>query len=208
MFKRLNTGGSELSPQEVRNCSARLFGARGIQFYEFLTRLAKHPTFVSTTDTLAEADLEKRGREELVLRFFAAKNGAKYYSGHVANWLDSYIEAILVEKEGFDMQAEEPIFTRVFDRIAVVLGEGAFCKYKDDRPIGGLAPAHYEAIAIGFANQLQLSERADTERLRQTVTEARQSPEFRENVGPGANKKSKLQGRITVVEGAIQRATQ
>ncbi len=70
MFKRLNTGGSELSPQELRNCSARLFGARGITFYEFIMRLSTFDAFFHLTETLADVDIEKRGREELVLRFF------------------------------------------------------------------------------------------------------------------------------------------
>ena len=67
MFKRLNTGGSELSEQEIRNCSARLVGASGIRFYEFLIRLSQKPEFERLTETLADTDLEKRAREELVL---------------------------------------------------------------------------------------------------------------------------------------------
>jgi hypothetical protein len=91
MFKRLNSGGSELSAQEVRNCSSRLFGQRGIDFYELIKTLSKHLSFYNTTETLADVEIEKRGREELVLRFFAEKNGANYYGGHVTNWLDIHI---------------------------------------------------------------------------------------------------------------------
>jgi hypothetical protein len=83
MFKRLNTGGSELSEQEIRNCSARIFGEEDVRFYEFLINLSQFPAFSSLTETLADSDQEKRGREELVLRFFAAKNGTEYYHGNV-----------------------------------------------------------------------------------------------------------------------------
>lgn len=206
MFKRLNTGGSELSQQEIRNCSARLFGERGKMFYEFIISLSQTIYFLETTESLADVDIEKRGREELVLRFFAAKNGSEYYHGHVADWLDDYMEAVLLEKEKFDFEAEEAIFERVFTAVNRVLGITAFCKLKDDRPIGGLAPAHYEAIAIAFARQIDLVEAADSDGLRAAVKAARQSPEFRENVGAGANKKSKLRGRIQVIEDAVKAA--
>jgi hypothetical protein len=115
----------------------------------------------------------------------------------------TYIEAILVEKEQFKYSVEFDIFVRTFDRIWPILGEGAFCKYKSDQPIGGLAPAHYEAIAIGFARRIEAVEHADPTKLRAAVTAARQTAQFRENVGPGANKKSKLEGRISVIEKAI-----
>lgn len=206
MFKRLNTGGSLLSPQELRNCSARLFGEKGIAFYNLLVELSSWPSFVSTTESLAEPDIEKRGREELVLRFFAAKNGQEYYHGHVADWLDSYMEAVLLGKEAFDLDAEAKMFRRVFDVIERAFGAGAFCKYKDDQPTGGLAPAHYEAIAIAVSETIDKAETADQQALYGSVVAARQTPAFRENVGPGANKKSKLRGRIDVIEEAITSA--
>jgi hypothetical protein len=205
MFKRLNTGGSELSPQEVRNCSSRLFGEWGVSVYEFIRALSKSTGFVATTETISESEAEKRGLEELVLRFFAAKDGAGLYAGHVANWLDEYLEKILVGGPvSFNFAAEQLVFEQTFNRISAVLGEGAFCKYKDDQPIGGLAPAHFEAIAIAFANRIVEAEAADTELLREKITAARQSADFRANVGPGANNRGKLLGRIAVIEKSIQ----
>jgi hypothetical protein len=142
--------------------------------------------------------------DPLVLRFFAAKNGSDYYTGHVANWLDEYLEKILTKIEGFDTNKEAEDFRKVFDLIATALGEPAFCKFKEDRPTGGLAPAHYEAIAIAFANKFEAASNADVSKLRAAITAARQSAAFRENVGPGANNRTKLRGRIATIEEAIE----
>ena len=74
MFKRLNTGGSLLSPQEIRNCSARMLGNQGAAFYGFLKELAELPAFKQVTQTLASEDVEQKANEELILRFFAARD--------------------------------------------------------------------------------------------------------------------------------------
>jgi len=186
MFKRLNTGGSLLSPQELRNCSARLFGDPGVSFYDFMIDLSQYPRFVRATEALADVEIEKRGREELVLRFFAAKNGANFYRGNVADWLDAFMEGILLEKIAFDFGVERVAFCRVFNSIDRVLGDTAFCKFSNDRPIGGLAPAHYEAIAIAFSDEIEKCEQADSAALCASIMAARQSANFRDNVGPGA----------------------
>ncbi len=204
MFKRLNTGGSLLSPQELRNCSARLFGDWGVQFYNFLVSLASDTHFWSTTESLSDVDMEKRGREELVLRYFAAKNGANYYQGHVGDWLDGYMEQVLLRRETFEFSAEEKIFRRTFRFADRAFGADAFCKFKDNHPTGGLAPAYYEAISIAITHTLDICEESDPIKIAHKINVARQGIEFRENVGAGANKKSKLFGRVSVIEAAIK----
>jgi hypothetical protein len=206
MFKRLNTGGSELSEQEIRNCSARIFGSTGIEFYEFLMRLTVEEEFYRLTETLAESDQEKRGREELALRFFAAKDGAEFYHGNVADWLNGYMDAVLLGKKPFNYKDQEAIFGRVFSAIERTSGEGAFCKFKEDRPVGGLAPAYYEAMVCAFARTIDKVESGNPERINAAIIQARQSDNFKQNVGTGANKRSKLFGRIQVIEEAIKSA--
>ena len=73
MFKRLNTGGSNLEPQEIRNCSSRMIGDEGARFYSFIVKLSKNEDFAACADYLPQIEKEKKGAEELVLRFFAVK---------------------------------------------------------------------------------------------------------------------------------------
>jgi hypothetical protein len=68
MFKRLNTGGELLSPQELRNCSIRLLGTR---FNDFLVDMSRKSFFLDCICDLTEEQKSRRISEELVLRFFA-----------------------------------------------------------------------------------------------------------------------------------------
>ena len=47
MFMRLNTGGSLLSAQEIRNCSSRMVDG-GEEFYSFLQTLSDQDSFKKT----------------------------------------------------------------------------------------------------------------------------------------------------------------
>ena len=154
MFKRLNTGGAILSPQEIRNCSARMLGEEGTKFYAFLQELATSDSFLKCTETLAQQEQEQKGDEELVLRFFACKNAQDSFRGSVRDWLDDFMEGILLQRIDFDMDDERRIFRDLFGFIADVLGSGAFVKYRGTAAVGGLAPAYFEAVAVGVVSSL------------------------------------------------------
>ncbi len=49
MFKRLNTGGANLAPREIRNCTARML-ENGQQFYAFLQNCAGFGPFQTCSD--------------------------------------------------------------------------------------------------------------------------------------------------------------
>lgn len=205
MFKRLNTGGEILAPQEIRNCSARMVGENGINFYEFLRQQASHPAFINCIETLAQVEKEKKGDEELVLRFFATKNAQDLFRGSVRDWLDDYMEKILLEEISFEYEIEEENFDKLFSFLDNILSDGAFVKYRGNHPIGGLAPAYYEAITVGTFNVLGKIIDMPKDLVKQKIIDTVQSDDFRQYTGSGANKKDKLKGRINAIQNALMR---
>lgn len=128
MFKRLNTGGSILSAQEIRNCSSRMVEG-GDVFYDAIQDMAKFPPFVHSTSRLPDSFKERRADEELVLRFFAVSFYKDHYKGNIEEWLDSFMEDILFGRIGFDMNEYRSIFEVVFSAISDKAEDKAFTRF-------------------------------------------------------------------------------
>ncbi|WOX05504.1 DUF262 domain-containing protein [Microbulbifer pacificus] len=204
MFKRLNTGGSNLEPQEIRNCSARMIGENGVEFYNFLVGLTAFESFARCADYLPQAEKDKKGAEELVLRFFATKNAPDLFKGSVRDWLDNFMEAILLQDIEFDLEKEASIFKDTFSVIYDKLGDSAFLRYRGNTPVGSLPPAYFEAISVGTYNSLEKVRVKDRTVLRSAITDLVQSVDFRAVTGPGANSREKLQTRINLVSSKLE----
>jgi len=203
MFKRLNTGGAILAPQEIRNCSARMLGDIGAKFYAFLQTLSADNGFVATTQSLAAVEIEQKGNEELVLRFLAGANAVDSFRGNVRDWLDDFMESVLTEKIPFDLNQQGIAFRRVFAAINAKLGETAFVKFRGTSPVGGLAPAYFEAVSLGAASAIDQFEAKTSDKLKAKLIELVQSDDFRDVTGPGANNRTKLKRRIELVRESI-----
>ncbi|WP_339747740.1 DUF262 domain-containing protein [uncultured Rubinisphaera sp.] len=203
MFKRLNTGGSNLEPQEIRNCSARMIGENGVKFYSFLVELAKSEHFSKCASFLPDPVLEQKGDEELVLRYLATKNAKDDFKGSVKDWLDAYMEKILLSNDKFQYEDERTEFLQVFQCAYEKLGEAAFVRYRENKPVGSLAPAYFEAIAIAIRENLDHIRPKNPDIVRDKITDVIQSEEFRRVTGPGANSKEKLKSRIELVANSL-----
>jgi hypothetical protein len=204
MFKRLNTGGCLLSAQEIRNCTSRMVGEHGVRFYKFLKELAVFPAFRTCVKPMADETKAQKGNEELVLRFLAMKNSLQKFAGSVRDWLDDYMDEVMLSRVPFDFDDEKRTFERLFTYIAATLGEGAFVRYKDQMPVGGLKPAYFEAVSMGLLTHLDHLDNVDSERVKQTIIDLVQGTEFRACTGPGANSRPKLIGRISIIADGIE----
>lgn len=204
MFKRLNTGGSLLSHQEIRNCTARMVVPKGVEFYKLLKDLAADPNYKACIETIAASDKEQKADEELVLRFFAAKNALDIFKGSIRDWLDDYMEGIILGTISFDFEKEKADFLAVFSHLAGSMAEGSFVKYKNNKPIGGLAPAYYEAVTIGVYRNLPKLATVPVARIQEAIVSAVQLEAFREFTGPGANSKEKQRGRIDFIDNVLR----
>ena len=138
-----------------------------------------------------------------MLRFFAAKNFLDGFKGSVRDWLDTYMERVLLEKQAFDKDAESAAFIKVMAFARQKLGETAFLRYRGETPTGSLPPAYFEAIAIGILLAFDQIQNKEPASLRAKVTELVQTEAFRAVTGPGANSKEKLRLRIQLASEAM-----
>lgn len=151
LFQRLNTGGSELSPQEVRNCLLVMINK---PFFEWLKDLPKNEAFISTT-ALSDRPLEEAYDVELALRFVL-----------LAHILESDIKSIgdvgvfLTDKmtlaaknKKFNTYPIKALFDETFTVLDEVFGDDAFKRFstKKGRHEGGFLLSLYEVIGLGVA---------------------------------------------------------
>jgi hypothetical protein len=84
-----------------------------------------------------------------------------------------------------------------------LLGEDAFVRFRGTKPVGGLAPAHFEAISLGVWNSLTQLRGLDATRVRATIIDTVQTDQFKSNVGSGSNSLPKFRGRVAIIEAAL-----
>jgi hypothetical protein len=203
MFKRLNTGGSLLSAQEIRNCSSRMIDG-GARFYEFIQELAKSPDFASSIARLPDTYVERRGDEELVLRFFAVTAYRHGYKGNIEEWLDTFMEDTLFERLEFPLEQERVRFENVFRIINEKVGDKAFTRFNErGEPTGRLAPAYFEAVCAAVNDSLEKVAAMHPGEMLERLKNVFANAEFKAATGPGANTIEKLNARIEIVTNGL-----
>lgn len=203
LFKRLNPGGSLLSAQEIRNCSARMVDG-GEAFYEFLQELARDGNYRKSISRLPDPQREQRGDEELVLRFFAVINFRNGYHGNIQEWLDDYMERILFDEIEFPKDKNKRKFAKMFEFIAKNFEGDAFARHRDGEAQGRLAPAYFEAVVGGLFPLLDKLADVKKETIKKTLIKAFANDRFKDVTGPGANSREKLTGRIEIVSNEFE----
>lgn len=199
MFKRLNTGGSLLSPQEIRNCSSRMVDG-GDVFYDAIQEMAKFEPFIKAISRLPKSFIEKRANEELVLRFFAVTDYKDKYKGNIEEWLDCFMEDILFKNVSFDLSKQRRKFEWVFSLIHEKAHDKAFTRFNDTgQPIGRLAPAYFEASVCAFMDNQESIKKMSSEDVIEKLKSAFSSKKFKDATGSGANTIQKLRDRIEAV---------
>lgn len=149
LFQRLNTGGSKLSDQEVRNC---LMIMTNRDFYVFLDRLSKNTDF-NECITITDRKEDEQFKLELILRLLISLNinlevTNKYYD--LKELLDRETINMIDTIQKNEYVTIENKFNRTFKLLNKVLGEDSFKKYTEDRHKGAFLVAAYQGIASGI----------------------------------------------------------
>lgn len=194
LFQRLNTGGSSLSQQEVRNCLMVMVNRK---FYEWIKHLSSRSSFQNCI-SLTEKGRDEQFDLELVLRFLIYKT---CNIKEIANTTDVgvFVTAKMLEfckDESFNYDAEECIFNDTFDILNGILADDSFKKYDKikDRFLGAFMMSAYEVIAVGVAHNLSSFKDRDEEDklLLKTIKKVWDHPIFMLKSGSGSKAVSRL----------------
>jgi len=159
LFQRLNTGGSMLSDQEVRNSILVMLNR---DFYRWIKGLAEDLNFKSCV-ALSDRAVEEQYDMELVLRFIVFRTmspAALAKLGDLGEFLTDQSKG-LAQNQSFDYKAEETAFRETFAILATQLGDDAFRRYDSQRKrfVGGFSVSAFEAVAIGVGYNWKKAEK-------------------------------------------------
>lgn len=143
LFQRLNTGGVNLEPQEIRNASMLMIDK---DFYKWLKRLSENTDFIHTiSQTDPAAKMQKP--MELCLRLLAYKY-VKYDGKKDANeYIDSSMISLITRDFNKDIISKD--FEDTFSILNRSLGNNVFKKFSKDRFLGAFSLSAFEAIGYG-----------------------------------------------------------
>ncbi|ENT5109167.1 DUF262 domain-containing protein [Pseudomonas aeruginosa] len=181
IFHRLNTGGTKLNNQEIRNC---IFSGN---FNNLLKELDQNKKWLKINRKKIYTN-DRFKRQELILRFFAFSEKFEDYKEGLAKFLNNYMRSnrsISVT----EIDEKRQIFTRVIEALAAKLGK----ELARER----LNLSLLEALLVGVARNIQTVEGLTQEQAAQRFKNLKENDEFTEEklVG-GLSKTARVMGRL------------
>ena len=151
LFQRLNTGGSALSDQEVRNAIMVMLDE---EFFNKVSDMAEYGPFKECV-SITENSISQRYDLELVTRFIVLKNASEEELSTVGD-LNQYLTDRLVDiinNKELDIDKEANEFRATFDALSEDLGSDSMKRWnsKKGRFEGGFVISAFEIVALGVA---------------------------------------------------------
>jgi hypothetical protein len=188
LFQRLNTLGSGLSQQELRNCLLIMLNR---PFFNWLENLSTTAAFKATT-ALSDNQLDQRYDMELATRFLAIRDASlEDLDGmrDVHEFLTNRVRSFASTPK-YRTEAAEKVFKKTFDVIynSSGVGENAFRRYdaQSRRFGGGFLVSAFEAVTAGVAANLpRWTSEVQTGKLEAKLKAMWQETSFQKNSGAG-----------------------
>ena len=188
LFKRLNSGGSKLTPQEIRNA---IYRGADVRLNDLLLRLSQNSIFKNTT-VLSKNKKSELYDQELVLRFLAFYKNAGSVTENTEIYLNKYMEQT-VKNENYNYEFMEELFIETMELINDNLSEPEKV-FRSNR--NKFVPAFFEGIMIGVAQNIELY-REHPNTLASKIEEIKVDDDFRAYSGSASNSRSRIKKRLT-----------
>lgn len=203
MFKRLNTGGEELTEQQIRNCTIRMLDPT---FNDFIIKLSETADYSMCVSNLSDSQRYGSYDQELVLRYFALKNNKDGFKHDVADFMTEYMESVADGTVEFDYKENEVNFLKVFELFNKAHGDKIFGRLNNqsDKLQSNFGIYHFESLCIGIQcviDKINTNDPLHIEKFAEAVLSLKGDASFKaETTGGGKNSTGLLNRRIGIAE--------
>lgn len=203
LFQRLNTGGSKLSEQEVRNSVLVMLNPA---FYQWLQRLTEVPSFTQSVQ-LTSTQRSEQQHLEMALRFVAYRR-CPYVRGLDVNEYLDFASRHLANMPEEVRQEELALLEWTFDLLVQEVDVAVFKKWDGAQFSGKFLISAFDAIAYGVArNRLNIEAMEPVSRrlwLSQKVKSMWINGNFLTNSGQGVRGTTRLTNLLPFGEAYFQ----
>lgn len=187
LFNRLNTGGTILTDQEIRNA---IFRGSGNHFYDFMKEMADNKKFITLINPTAKQTNELY-LDELVLRFCSllkAKNVTSNISSHMTRYM----------KEVVSNSGEVSDLSDIFKRVVQVLHPLGKQIFRGKNKV--FSTSLYDCVMYGIATNIDRYETYRTDEILDRINSLKESKEFTKASGSASASGSRITRRIEVAK--------
>jgi hypothetical protein len=197
LFQRLNTGGAELSDQEIRNA---MLVAANRDFFGWIKKLSTLSDFERCV-YLSERSYQEQFDLELVLRFLILRRIPRADlrgMGDLGEFLTDRMLMLAKEFDSFKV-AEERAFKQTFGLVASAAAEDSFRKFDADQNAftRGFSISAFEVVALGIGYNIQKLS-AGTLEITEIVKSLWSNREFTESSGSGVRASTRIPHTIAL----------
>lgn len=176
LFNRLNTGGTPLTNQEIRNSLYRSISSK---FNDYLKELSAYQNFVDVVD-IPKEKIDQLYLEELVLRFMSLYRNRQHVNKSIALHMTDFMKQC-VENKDFKYDQYSQIFKKTFDILRGV-GTGIFNSANKE-----FSTAIYDTTTIGIAENIHLYSEKKPKVIKDKINEVKSDEVYQKMVRSGGN---------------------
>jgi hypothetical protein len=187
VFRRLNTGGKKLTPQEVRSAVHHSGRIR-----DLLYELNRYPPW---REIYGPEDARMRD-QELILRFLALLNERQTYQEPMVNFLNAYMGKNKDLRDA-DAAVMTTSFCSAIDLLLESIGSRAF------RPARALNAAVFDAVMVGTALRLAGGPVTNVRKFRESYDGLLGNQSFLDACGRGTASGERVRNRIELATAAF-----
>ena len=184
LFNRLNTGGSPLTDQEIRNC---IFRGISVEFTNLIKQLSSADAFIELIQP-TQKQRDELYLDELVLRFFSLFQNHEKVNKNLSDHMTEYMK--LATKKEVDYEGKMEVFNRVIE-VVKPIGRSALSGKN-----GQLSTSLYDGIFNGIAGNVDYYENAEEGEVRERIESLKNDDEFKKVSGVASNYKERVKKRI------------